>query len=130
MSFQHGALARFVLLYAALFSAFGLVSPFLPPFLAERGLRPEQLGMVLGAGTAVRLLFGPFAGRLADRFHTFRAELAIFAILAASAALAYFAFVAGRRRKPVSGRRARTAGSARRRIDARSFGYRPGGEIC
>jgi MFS transporter, PPP family, 3-phenylpropionic acid transporter len=91
MTFQHGALPRFVLLYAGLFSAFGLVSPFLPAFLASRGLPPEDLGLVLGAGTAVRLVFGPFAGRLADRFHAFRAELAIFAILAAMAALAYFA---------------------------------------
>ena len=91
MSFQHGALARFVLLYAALFSAFGLVSPFLPAFLASRGLAPEHLGLVLGAGTAARLVFGPLAGRLADRFHAFRAELAISAILAAMAALSYFA---------------------------------------
>jgi PPP family 3-phenylpropionic acid transporter len=67
MTFQHGALTRFVLLYAGLFSAFGLVSPFLPAFLASRGLAPEHLGLVLGAGTAVRLVFGPFAGRLADR---------------------------------------------------------------
>jgi len=91
MTFQHGALIRFVLLYAGLFSAFGLVSPFLPAFLASRGLPPEDLGLVLGAGTAVRLVFGPFAGRLADRFHAFRAELAVFAILAAMAALSYFA---------------------------------------
>jgi MFS transporter, PPP family, 3-phenylpropionic acid transporter len=87
---QHGALIRFVLLYSGLFTAFGLVSPFLPPFLAARGLRPEELGMVLGAGTAVRLVCGPLAGHLADRFRAFRAELAIFAILAASAALLYF----------------------------------------
>jgi PPP family 3-phenylpropionic acid transporter len=91
MIFQHGALLRFVLLYAGLFSAFGLVSPFLPAFLASRGLPPEDLGLVLGAGTAVRLVFGPFAGRLADRFHAFRAELALFAVLAAMAALSYFA---------------------------------------
>jgi len=91
MTFQHGALIRFVLLYAGLFSAFGLVSPFLPAFLASRGLPPEDLGLVLGAGTAVRLVFGPFAGRLADRFHAFRAELALFAVLAAMAALSYFA---------------------------------------
>jgi PPP family 3-phenylpropionic acid transporter len=91
MTFQHGALIRFVLLYSGLFSAFGLVSPFLPAFLASRGLPPEHLGLVLGAGTAVRLVFGPFAGRLADRFHAFRAELAIFAVLAAMAALSYFA---------------------------------------
>src|SRR4051794_20814944 len=91
MTFQHGALIRFVLLYAGLFSAFGLVSPFLPAFLASRGLPPEDLGLVLGAGTAVRLVFGPFAGRLADRFHAFRAELAMSAILAAMAVLSYFA---------------------------------------
>jgi MFS transporter, PPP family, 3-phenylpropionic acid transporter len=87
---HHGALIRFVLLYCGLFSAFGLVSPFLPAFLAARGLRPEELGMVLGTGTAVRLVCAPFAGRLADRFHIFRAELAVFAILAAGAALLYF----------------------------------------
>ena len=46
MTFQHGALIRFVLLYAGLFSAFGLVSPFLPAFLASRGLPPEDLGLV------------------------------------------------------------------------------------
>ena len=54
MTFQHGALIRFVLLYSGLFSAFGLVSPFLPAFLASRGLPPEHLG--LGLGTAVRLV--------------------------------------------------------------------------
>ena len=91
MNTQYGVLIRFVLLYAGLFSAFGLVSPFLPAFLGARGLRAEELGMLLGAGTAVRLLCGPLAGRLADRFHIFRAELAIFCVLAATAALLYFA---------------------------------------
>ena len=38
MNTQYGVLIRFVLLYAALFSAFGLVSPFLPAFLGARGL--------------------------------------------------------------------------------------------
>jgi MFS transporter, PPP family, 3-phenylpropionic acid transporter len=91
MNTQYGVLIRFVLLYSGLFSAFGLVSPFLPAFLGARGLRAEELGLLLGAGTAVRLLCGPLAARLADRFHIFRAELAFFAILAASAALLYFA---------------------------------------
>jgi MFS transporter, PPP family, 3-phenylpropionic acid transporter len=86
-----GVFFRFAILYAALFSAFGAASPFLPGFLAARGLGPEELGIVLGAGTAARLICGPLAGRLADRFHVFRAELAACAILAAGAALAYFA---------------------------------------
>src|SRR5258708_28993386 len=89
MNTQYGVLIRFVLLYSGLFSAFGLVSPFLPAFLGARGLRAEELGLLLGAGTAVRLLCGPLAGRLAARFHIFRAGLAVFAILAAPAALLY-----------------------------------------
>src|SRR5262245_2118367 len=88
---ERGSLARFVALYAALFSAFGFSSPFLPAFLAERGLAPEQLGVALGAATALRLLFGPIAGRLADRFHFLRAELAVCAVLAAGATLLYLA---------------------------------------
>jgi MFS transporter, PPP family, 3-phenylpropionic acid transporter len=84
-----GVLLGFISLYAALFSAFGFSSPFLPAFLAERGLKPEQLGVVLGAATALRLVCGPVAGRLADRFHFLRAELAVCAVLAAGAALLY-----------------------------------------
>src|SRR5262245_20880417 len=88
---ERGALVRFMTLYAALFSAFGFASPFLPAFLAEHGLAPEQLGLVLGAATALRLVCGPLAGRLADRFHFLRAELAVCAVLAAGAALLYLA---------------------------------------
>jgi PPP family 3-phenylpropionic acid transporter len=91
MTTRRGALAGFITLYAALFSAFGFSSPFLPAFLAERGLEPEQLGFVLAAATALRLVCGPVAGRLADRFHILRAELAACAILAAGAALLYLA---------------------------------------
>src|SRR2546428_2364055 len=83
------ALSRFILLYAALYSGFGFASPFLPAFLASHGLQPEELGLVLGAGTALRLISGPLAGRLADVRNAFRAELAIFAVLAAGAALLY-----------------------------------------
>ena len=86
-----GELLGFISLYAALFSAFGFSSPFLPAFLAERELKPEQLGVVLGAATALRLVCGPVAGRLADRFHFLRAELAVCAVLAAGAALLYLA---------------------------------------
>jgi hypothetical protein len=40
-------LLRFVVLYYALFSAFGAASPFLPAFLAGRGLGAEELGVVV-----------------------------------------------------------------------------------
>ena len=89
MAEPQGVLARFILLYGTLYCAFGFASPFLPAFLTERGLEPETLGIVLGAGTAVRLISAPLAGRAADVFHAFRLELAVFAVCAAIAALLY-----------------------------------------
>ena len=91
MTAGRGVLLGFITFYAALFSAFGCFSPFLPAFLAERGLKPEQLGVVLGAATVMRLVCGPIGGRLADRFHFVRAELAVCAVLGAGAALLYLA---------------------------------------
>src|SRR5512145_197128 len=49
-------LARFVALYAFMYAAFGVSSPFLPAFFADRGLRPEDIGLLLGTGTAIRLV--------------------------------------------------------------------------
>src|SRR5258706_522404 len=43
------ALPRFVLLYAAMYAAYGVASPFLPAFLGARGLTPGELGLALGA---------------------------------------------------------------------------------
>ena len=34
------ALPRFILLYAAMYAAYGVASPFLPAFVSERGLHP------------------------------------------------------------------------------------------
>src|SRR6516165_1309294 len=82
-------LLRFLLLYGALYCSFGLSSPFLPEFLTFRGVHPESLGLLLGAGTAVRLISAPIAGRLADVFGVFRLELTLFAILAAVVSLLY-----------------------------------------
>ena len=79
----------FVLLYGMLYCSFGLSSPFLPEFLTTRGVGAEWLGFLLGAGTAVRLLSAPLAGRLADVFGVFRLELALFALAAAAASLLY-----------------------------------------
>jgi PPP family 3-phenylpropionic acid transporter len=89
MTAERPVLLRFVLLYCALFGAFGCVSPFLPAFLAGRGLGPEELGVVLGGATALRLVCGPIAGRIADRLHAFRAELGLCAILGASVTIVF-----------------------------------------
>jgi PPP family 3-phenylpropionic acid transporter len=84
-------LTRFVLLYAAMYAAFGVASPFLPAFVSARGLTPEQLGLVLSAGTAVRLLTAPLAGRIGDLIQALRVVLAACTALAASVTLGYLA---------------------------------------
>lgn len=58
----------FAMVYAALFCAFGLESPFLPAFFADRGLSSSAIGIVLASATTVRLAVGPVFGRLADRY--------------------------------------------------------------
>jgi PPP family 3-phenylpropionic acid transporter len=84
-------LTRFILLYGAMYAAFGVASPFLPAFVSARGLAPEQLGVVLGAGTAVRLLTAPLAGRIGDLIQGLRVVLAVCLALAASVTMGYLA---------------------------------------
>jgi MFS transporter, PPP family, 3-phenylpropionic acid transporter len=88
-SLRSTALPRFVLLYAAMYAAFGVASPFLPAFVSARGLPPEQLGLVLAAGTAVRLLSAPLAGRVGDLIQALRGVLVVCTALAAAVTLGY-----------------------------------------
>ncbi len=81
--------ARHALLFAAQFFAFGVVLPFLPAVLADGGLSPEEVGLVLAAGAAVRLVAGPLGGRLADALGRPPLVLAACAALSALAAAGY-----------------------------------------
>jgi MFS transporter, PPP family, 3-phenylpropionic acid transporter len=81
------ALPRFIALFALMYAAFGVSSPFLPAFFQARGLGPEQLGILFASGTAIRLISGPLCGRLADLTQALRAVLAVCATLAALVAL-------------------------------------------
>jgi MFS_1 like family len=69
--------ARFLLLFSALYLAFGAASPFLPAFLASRGLMPEQTGLLLFLATAIRLVSGPIAGHFAGRLQALRTVLTL-----------------------------------------------------
>jgi len=89
MGFRRNLLVGFLVLYGSLYCSFGFSSPFLPAFLTGRGIGPEWLGLLLGGGTALRILSAPVAGRLADVFGTFRLELTLFSVAAAVASLLY-----------------------------------------
>jgi len=80
-------LSHFIFLYVLMYGAFGVASPFWPRFFESRGLGPEELGVLLALGTAVRLVSGPFAGRVADRLGARRAILAVCIVLSGLFAL-------------------------------------------
>jgi PPP family 3-phenylpropionic acid transporter len=80
-------LVRFVLLFCVMYCGFGAVSPFLPAYLVFRGLTSEQIGFVLAASTAIRIIAGPIAARIADRRQALHVVLAIASGLAGAAAL-------------------------------------------
>jgi PPP family 3-phenylpropionic acid transporter len=84
---QPHALRSFIFLYALLYGAFGAASPFWPRFFEMRGMSPEQIGLLLGLGTVVRLIAGPVAARIADRLQQLRGVLAAVAALAGCIAL-------------------------------------------
>ena len=58
-------LPTFLAVYGLLYAAFGVQSPFLPALLREQGLHAEEIGIVLAASTAIRVLAGPVVGHLA-----------------------------------------------------------------
>jgi PPP family 3-phenylpropionic acid transporter len=86
-----GSFPAFVLLQGSLYAAYGTESPFLPSFLGERGLTPGEIGIVLAAGTLMRIAAGPVAGHLADRYDATRGVLGIAAVASGLIAFAYLA---------------------------------------
>lgn len=83
-------LSRFLALYAALYAAFGVQSPYLPSLLQSHKLLPGAIALVLAAGTAIRLIAGPAAGRIADRLD---APRTVFALCCSAAALAVLGYL-------------------------------------
>lgn len=77
------AIAAFLILYATMYGAFGVASPFWPRFFESRGLSAQELGLLLGLGMLMRLISGPLVGRLADATAALRAVLSTCLLLAA-----------------------------------------------
>jgi MFS transporter, PPP family, 3-phenylpropionic acid transporter len=78
----------YIILYTALYAAFGVASPFWPKFFETRALASQQIGLILAAAMLMRLIAGPLVGMLADRLGSLRLVLAICAALAAVTAAA------------------------------------------
>ena len=70
-------LPQFLLLYGALYFAYGAESAYLPAFMLSHSLPVQRIGLVFAAGTLVRIVIGPAIGRIADRLHRRKAILAI-----------------------------------------------------
>ena len=79
----------FLAVYVLLYAAFGVQSPFLPALLQERGLHAGEIGIVLAASTAIRVLAGPMVGHTADRLREHTRTLWTCAFAAAVAGLGY-----------------------------------------
>lgn len=59
--------ARLALFYAAIFIVFGVQVPFLPAWLATRGLSAAEIGTLLAFGQWIKLATTPLAGIAADK---------------------------------------------------------------
>ncbi|MET3840564.1 MFS transporter [Bradyrhizobium sp. OAE829] len=79
----------YIILYAALYAAFGVASPFWPKFFESRALSSQQIGLVLAAAMSMRLAAGPLIGLLADCMRSLRGVLAICIVMAAGAAATF-----------------------------------------
>jgi MFS transporter, PPP family, 3-phenylpropionic acid transporter len=79
----------YIILYAALYAAFGVSSPFWPQFFESRALSSQQIGLILAAALCMRLVAGPLVGLLADSLGSLRLVLASCAVVAAGTAASF-----------------------------------------
>ena len=73
------------------FLYFGLLAifiPFLPVYLAEQGLKPGQIGLIVGTGGFVTIITQPLWGMISDKTKTIRKVLLI--LIAFSSIIGYF----------------------------------------
>ena len=85
---------RLAFLYGGLFGAIGIQLPFLPLWLAAKGLDEQNIGLVLAAATASRVLIVPFGTRAADRFGTLKGAIVV-ATLCCAFSLTSIGFASG-----------------------------------
>ena len=75
------------------FLYFGLLAifiPFLPVYLAEQGLKPGQIGLIVGTGGFVTIITQPLWGMISDKSKTIRKVLLI--LIAFSSIIGYLLY--------------------------------------
>lgn len=83
---------RLAFAYVAIFFWMGAYLPYWPVWLADRGMSPSEIGILLGVSPWTRVIASPLAGRWADR-HGRPDRLATVLSLAFVVAMASFALV-------------------------------------
>ncbi len=58
---------RLSLHFGGMFLVIGIMMPFWPVWLSSKGLSPSEIGMVIAAGSIVRVFVSPVVARLCDR---------------------------------------------------------------
>ena len=79
-----GFALRTATLYAAFFAFAGIQMPYLPAWLAAKGLDAREIGIVLAAPMLIRVVAVPLATRLIDRRFEIKAALTMAATLSAA----------------------------------------------
>lgn len=83
--------ARIIFYYVAMFGTVGVLGPFLPVWLADRSLQPQEIGVIMAALSWTRVVVNPLAAHVADVTGR-RKRLAL---LAAAGACVGFAILTG-----------------------------------
>jgi PPP family 3-phenylpropionic acid transporter len=82
-----GFVPRLALLYAAAFAAAGVQLPFVPVWLAARGLDQRSIGALLAAAAVARIVVVPLTTRATDHFGVINVGIIAGAVTAATATL-------------------------------------------
>lgn len=72
---------RLSALYGGMFLVIGIMMPFWPVWLEAKGLAPSEIGLIIAAGSIVRVFVGPFTARIADRTGERKRPMIILSIL-------------------------------------------------
>ena len=91
---ERGFAARLSLFYGAIFLLIGFHLPYFPVWLAWRGLSPGEIGIILSAPLAVRIVITPIISFTADRAGDRRLALILLA-WGALGALSLFTLASG-----------------------------------